>query len=247
MRTTGSARCPGKITAGLAARVTAMKIYYIKAQAPLRVLALAKLLGIKAEYVEADLMAGDLKAPEYAEINPNRKVPTLVDADLVLWEASAIMAYLCIKTGSDMWPARNPGEQVEVLRWLSWGDCHWSPAVAPFYFEHVVKSTFGMGPPNTQLLQSKTPEFLRFATVLDRHLEGRTHVACGRLTIADFQLASMARYWRESQMPMESFRNTERWLDGLTRIPAWEDPWPVTSLKPEWIEPPSDGFDVSQK
>jgi len=111
MRTTGSARCPGKITARLAARVTAMKIYYIKAQAPLRVLALAKLLGIKAEYVEADLMAGDLKAPEYAEINPNRKVPTLVDADLVLWEASAIMAYLCIKTGSDMWPAHNPANK----------------------------------------------------------------------------------------------------------------------------------------
>jgi glutathione S-transferase len=82
---------------------------------------------------------------------------------------------------------------------------------------------------------------------LDRHLEGRTHVACGRLTIADFQLASMARYWVESQMPMESFRNTERWLDGLTRIPAWADPWPVTSLKPEWIEPPSDGSDVPQK
>src|ERR1700683_1018221 len=98
MRTTGSARCPGKSPARLAARVTAMKIYYIKAQAPLRVLALAKFLGIKAEYVEANLMAGDLKAPEYAEINPNRKVPTLVDADLVLWEASAIMAYLCIKT-----------------------------------------------------------------------------------------------------------------------------------------------------
>jgi hypothetical protein len=46
---------------------------------------------------------------------------------------------------------------------------------------------------------------------------------------------------------MESFRNTERWLDGLTRIPAWADPWPVTSLKPEWIEPPSDGSDVPQK
>ena len=55
-----------------------MKIYYIKAQAPLRVLALAKHLGVKAEFVEADLMAGDLKAPEYAEINPNMKVPTLV-------------------------------------------------------------------------------------------------------------------------------------------------------------------------
>jgi glutathione S-transferase len=184
--------------------------------------------------VEADLMAGDLKTPRYAEINPNMKVPTLVDADLVLWETSAIMAYLCIKAGSDMWPAHNPAEQVEVMRWLSWSNCHWSPSVGPFYFEHVVKATFGMGPPNTQLLESKIPNFVTLATILDRHLQGRSYVACGRLTIADFQLASMARYWRESQMPMENFRKTGRWLDGLMRIPAWADPWPAAALKSAW-------------
>jgi glutathione S-transferase len=36
----------------------------------------------------------------------------------------------------------------------------------------------------------------------------------------------MAAYWRESEMPMESFPNVIRWLDGLMRIPAWRDPWP---------------------
>jgi glutathione S-transferase len=204
-----------------------MKIYWIKAQAPLRVLALAKHLGIEAEFIEVDLMAGGLRAPEYAAMNPNMKAPTLVDGDRVLWESSAIMAYLCIKTGSDMWPAHNPAEQVEVLRWLSWNDGHWGNAVAPFYFEHIVKSTFGMGPPNEELLKSSAADFNRFAKVLDGHLAGRTYVACGRLTIADFQLASMAAYWRESAMPMSAYPNIVRWLDGLKRIPAWADPWPA--------------------
>ena len=63
-----------------------MKIYWIKAQAPPRVLALAKHLGIEVELVEADLMAGDLRKPAHAALNPNMKVPTLVDGDLVLWE-----------------------------------------------------------------------------------------------------------------------------------------------------------------
>jgi glutathione S-transferase len=49
-----------------------------------------------------------------------RKAPTLVDGDAVLWESSAIMAYLCVKAVSDMWPRTRPVEQVEVLRWLSW-------------------------------------------------------------------------------------------------------------------------------
>jgi glutathione S-transferase len=204
-----------------------VKIYWIKAQAPRRVLALAKYLGVEAEFVEVDLMAGGLKAPDFAEMNPNKKAPVLVDGDQVLWESSAIMAYLCIKAGSDMWPTRNAAEQVEVLRWLSWNDCHWSPAVGPFYFEHVVKTTFDLGPPDRELLKSSVPNLLKFAGVLDAHLNGLTYAACGRLTIADFQLASMANYWRESEMPFESHPNIVRWLEDLKRIPAWAHPWPA--------------------
>lgn len=203
-----------------------MKIYWIKAQAPQRVLALIKYLGIDAECEEVDLMKGGLRQPGYAALNPNMKAPTLVDGDTVLWEASAIMAHLCIKVGSDMWPAHNPAEQVEVLRWLSWSDGHWSPAVSPFYFEHIVKSTFRMGPPDRELLKASVGDLVRFATVLNGHLELRSHPACGRLTIADFQMASMAMYWRESEMPLADFPNVVRWLDGLQQIPAWADPWP---------------------
>ncbi|MBO0759461.1 MAG: glutathione S-transferase family protein [Bradyrhizobiaceae bacterium] len=202
-----------------------MKIYWIKAQAPRRVLALAKHLGVDAEFVE--VKGGDLKAPEYVALNPNMKAPTMVDGDLVLWEASAIMAHLCVKEGSDMWPADKAVEQVEVLRWLSWNDCHWAPAVGPFYFEHIVKATFGLGVPDSESLVLRVPDLTKFARVLNGHLEGRSHVACGRLTIADFQLASMATYWRESEMPLEGFPNVVRWIDGLMRIPAWADPWPA--------------------
>jgi glutathione S-transferase len=206
-----------------------MKIYWIKAQAPLRVLALIKHLGIEAETIEVDLMGGGLKTPDYAALNPNLKAPTLVDGDLVLWEASAIMAYLCVKSGSDMWPAHNPSEQVEVLRWLSWTDSHWSPAVGPFYFEHIVKTTFGFAEPDFASLPARVPELRRYAEVLDAHLNGRDWLACNRLTIADFQAASMAAYWRQSEMPFEDFPNITRWLDGLARLPAWADPWPKPS------------------
>ena len=89
-----------------------MKIYWIEAQAPRRVLALVKHLGIAAECIEVDLMAGGLQTEAYARLNPNRKAPTLVDGDVVLWESSAIMAYLCIKAGSDMWPAHAPAEVI---------------------------------------------------------------------------------------------------------------------------------------
>ncbi|HTT00512.1 MAG TPA: glutathione S-transferase family protein [Steroidobacteraceae bacterium] len=204
-----------------------MKLYWIKAQAPRRVLALAKHLGVAAEFQHLNLMGGDLKTPSYTRLNPNMKVPTLVDGDLVLWESSAIMAHLCAKQGSDMWPVHNPAEQIEILRWLSWNDCHWAPAVGPFYFEHVVKATFGLGPPDRASLATKLPTLLKFAEVLNRELQGRSYIACNRLTIADFQLASMATDWRVAEMPLAEFSEIVRWLDELMRIPAWADPWPA--------------------
>jgi glutathione S-transferase len=206
-----------------------MKIYWIKAQAPLRVLALAKHLGVDAEFIAIDLKSGELKSPDYAALNPNKKAPTLVDGDLVLWESNAIMAHLCIQSGSDMWPARNVAEQVEMLRWLAWNDCHWAPAVGPFYFEHIVKTTFKFGTPDSAALKEKLPELARYADVLEAHLDGKSHLACGRLTVADFSAASMARYWREAEMPFADYPNIVHWLDALQAIPAWADPWPANA------------------
>lgn len=206
-----------------------MKIYWIKAQAPRRVLALAKYLGVEAEFIHAK--AGAMRTPEYKALNPNAKAPTLVDGDTVLWESSAIMAYLCIKAGSDLWPAHAPMEQVEVLRWLSWNDCHWIHAVSPFYFEHIVKATFGLGAPDRDALKAGVKDLQKLAAVLDAHLAGRDYIACNRLTIADFQLASMATDWRASEMPFDDFPNIVRWLDGMMRIPAWADPWPTQAAQ----------------
>jgi glutathione S-transferase len=206
-----------------------MQIYWIRAQAPRRALAVAKHLGLNIEYIEKDLMAGEMKRLDYAAINPNMKAPTLVDGQFVLWESSAIMAYLSAKAGADLWPLDNVAGQIEILRWLSWNDQHWAPAVAPFYFEHVVKPTFQIGLPDRDALPSKAAAVQSCAAVLDNHLTGRRYVALNRLTVADFQLASMAAYWRVSEMPLDRYPNIVKWLETLMDLPAWRAPWPDRS------------------
>jgi glutathione S-transferase len=206
-----------------------MQIYWIRAQAPRRALAVAKHLGLNVEYIEKDLMAGEMRTPDYAAINPNMKAPTLVEGELLLWESSAIMAYLSAKADADLWPLDNVAGQVEILRWLSWNDQHWAPAVAPFYFEHVVKPTFQIGLPDRDALPSKAAALQSYAAVLDNHLAERRYVALNRLTIADFQLASMAAYWRVSEMPLDRYPNIIKWLETLMELPAWRAPWPDRS------------------
>lgn len=202
-----------------------MKIYWIPAQAPRRVLALVKHLGMEAEFIEMGGEGRSMKTPDYARINPNMQAPALIDGEVVLWESAAINAYLCLKAGSDMWPSAGM-EQVEVLRWIAWNNRHWEEAVSPYYFEYVVKPTFGFAQPDPAVLVGKEALVLKHGKVLDDHLQGKSHIALGRLTIADFQLASMACYWRTAKIPFETFGNIVRWLDGLAQLPAWASPWP---------------------
>src|ERR1051326_7174960 len=107
-------------------------------------LAVAHHLGLPFELVLVDLLKGDQKKPEYLKLNPNGKMPTLVDGDFVLWESDAICQYLAEKKGDGLWAKDSQGRH-DIARWLFWDMAHWDPACATLLFEHVVKGVLGMG------------------------------------------------------------------------------------------------------
>jgi glutathione S-transferase len=63
----------------------------------LRVRAVIYELGIDVDKIEVDFRVGDNRTPEFLKLNPNGKVPVLVDGDIVIWESRAINAYLATK------------------------------------------------------------------------------------------------------------------------------------------------------
>ena len=72
----------------------------------LRVRAVANELGIALEVIDVDLRSGGNRTKEFLALNPNGKVPVLVDGDFVLWESRAINAYLAtMKPESGLYPA----------------------------------------------------------------------------------------------------------------------------------------------
>ncbi len=86
----------------------------------LAIVALKDYLNIECQIVPVDLSKGDQRTPEYAERNPNQKIPMLEDNDFVLWESNAILFYLANhKPQSGLWPS-GLKRQADVLRWLAW-------------------------------------------------------------------------------------------------------------------------------
>ena len=76
--------------------------------------------GIEFELVPVDWAAGETRAPEFLQFNPNGKVPLLADGDLKLFESLAINYHLARNYATHLWPSGEPGPSV-ATQWLAWG------------------------------------------------------------------------------------------------------------------------------
>ncbi len=165
-------------------------------------------LGLSPELVRINPFKGEQYAPEVLALNPNARIPILVDGDFVLWESNAIAAYLA--AGSPLLPA-SPRARADVERWCAWQLAHLGPAIGKVAFERLLKPMQGNGQPDPDVVERGKTEFLTFAAVLDRSLRGRDYVA-GDLSIADFILASVLSVGTTIGLGVDPFPDLGAWL-----------------------------------
>jgi GSH-dependent disulfide-bond oxidoreductase len=91
-----------------------LKFYYSLAPNPTKVALFLEESGLPYEAIPVDTRKGDQHKPEYLAINPNAKVPTIVDGDAVVFDSNAILLYLAEKTGKFL-PENTPKARGELL------------------------------------------------------------------------------------------------------------------------------------
>jgi glutathione S-transferase len=187
----------------------------------------AKYLKAPLTYVYLDFAKGEHKAPAYVALNPNAKVPTLVQGARVTWEADAVVCQLSEDMGAGLWP-HDAARQIETLRWLSWNAQHFTRAGGALFFENIVKQRFGIGAPDAARVAEAQGEFRRWAAVLSDHLKGRKWILGDAPTVADFSVAMALPFAREADIPLREFPEVLRWHDQLNAMEAWRDPYPAT-------------------
>ena len=76
---------------------------------------------LKQPYEREDVgrQFNNTQTPEYLAKNPNAKVPTLVDGEVIIWESNTILRYLATKAKSNLYPA-DPAKRSHVERWMDW-------------------------------------------------------------------------------------------------------------------------------
>jgi glutathione S-transferase len=188
-----------------------------------KVMAIANHLGMETNLRFIDLVKGDQKAPQYAALNPNMRMPTLQDGDYVLWESNAIAQYLAGKKPESGLMPKDERGRLDATRWQFWDLAHWDPACAIFLFENVVKAVVvKSGEPDPTELAKGAERFERAAKVLDGQLKGKPFVLGETLTVVDFCLGAPLNYAEMARLPIEPYREIKRWYASLCALPAWQ-------------------------
>ena len=100
------------------------------------------------------------------------------------------------------------------------------------YFEHVIKSRFGMGPPDKAAVGESARALRICADVLNNHLKNHKWLLGETLSVADFSVAVTLPWAREASMPLDDFVEVRRWHDQLNEFEAWRDPFPSAAASP---------------
>ncbi len=199
-----------------------MKLYFSRNYNPRVAVAVARYLEAPVAFAFATPAAPGHEE-RFRPLNPNLRVPILVDGDHTLWETDAIACRLSRLVGSDFW--RRGDDEPEMIRWLSWAAWNFVAACDKVHFERVTKRRYGIGPTDEAAVAAGLEKFGTAAAVLDAHLAGRTWLLGEAISYADFRMASVLPFHALAGLPLEDHPNIAAWNARLEAIPAWRAPF----------------------
>jgi glutathione S-transferase len=175
-------------------------------------------LGIPYETVPLDLSKKEHKSEAFLRLNPNGKVPCLVDGEFVLWESIAINHYLAEKYKPALL-GTNPQEKGLVQQWNLWAMTEMQPPLVDI----LIQLVFTPEDKRDVNAIAKAKERLQpMLANLDRALAGKTYLVGEKLTVADFNAASVVNIAAAFQLPMDHLANLLAWFKRMKDRPSFK-------------------------
>lgn len=152
----------------------------------------------------------------YLSLNPNGKVPTLVDDKVVIWESNSILRYLCNKQkNTELYPA-DPAPRSEVERWMDWMLAALNPCYVGI-FKEAKKA------PNERAAswESDAKDLKAQLEILDGALKGKDWAAGDKFSLADIALAPVVHRCLDFPVTLPELAALKAWRKKLTERPAF--------------------------
>jgi GST-like protein len=166
-----------------------------------------------------DISKDDQFTPEFIKINPNSKIPAIIDQDgpggepYTLFESGAILMYLAEKTGKFM--PKDMAKRYQVIQWVMFQMGGIGPIFGQVHhFLRAAKEDVPYG------IKRYSTEARRLYGVLDAHLDGQDFLANNELSIADFCTVPWVFRHDWQKIDLNEYPNVKRWYDSLMARPA---------------------------
>jgi GST-like protein len=193
-----------------------LKFYYSGAPNPMKIALMLEECALPYEPVPVDTRKGEQHKPEYLAINPNAKVPAIVDGDAVVFDSNAILLYLAEKTGKFL-PPKSDKLRGELLSWLMFV----ASGVGPFAGQSV---HFRQYAPEKipYALNRYMYEAQRHFGILDARLAKQKYMVDGAYGIVDMAVWGWARLIPNAlgEEHWTKFPNLKRLVDEISARPA---------------------------
>jgi GSH-dependent disulfide-bond oxidoreductase len=161
-----------------------------------------------------DITKNEQFTPEYIAINPNSKIPAIIDQDteIKVFESGAILIYLAEKTGKFL-PLDQKG-RFEVLEWLMWQMAGLGPMSGQFnHFKRYAPEKIPYA------IARYEKETLRLYSVLDKQLADKEFI-CGDYSIADIATYPWISIYESQGLTLDNHLNLKRWVETVQQRPA---------------------------
>jgi glutathione S-transferase len=174
-------------------------------------------MGKPYHLIEKSTHTDDLRSAEYLRLNPNARIPTLVDGDLVLWESMAINLYLAQKYDGPMHCA---GPEVLGLaaQWSFWAMLETETLLLDLLQHRAVLPEFARDASYAERdeLLLKKP-----LGVLNDALAGRDYLVDSSFTVADLNVASILVWGKMARLNLLNHPDVARWFGTCLARPAY--------------------------
>ena len=178
-------------------------------------------LDLRYERIDAGMAFGRNNEPEYLAMNPNGRIPTLVDGDFVLWESNSVMRYLALAygQGSPVYP-QAPKARAGVDRWLDWTLSTLQPVDRPVFWA-LVRTPIEKR--DMVAIQKDVDAEAVVWRIPDAQLATRRFIEGDDFALADIAIGAFARRWFGVEgVTKPKLPNLERWFASLAGRPGFD-------------------------
>ena len=153
----------------------------------------------------------------YLALNPNGKVPTLVDGDTVVWESNTILRYLATKSGGGKFYPADPAARSHVERWMDW---QLASLNGPYLgiFREAKK------PPAERAAtwDADAKELKALLEILDKSMAGRPWITGAEMSLADFALGPIIHRCLDFPIDLPELAGLRAWREKIAARPAFQ-------------------------